>query len=123
MSALLVRNFVFGIEDSLVSTVGLLSGVAVAAVPRETIILIGVVLILVEAFSMAVGSFLSEQSTEEYVRQGAMSYRGSLAGGIIGLGLILSGGFIALRSQGGRAAGIFSRFVQSRKRMTAPRLL
>ena len=47
----------------------------------------------------------------------------SLAGGIIGLGLILSGGFIALRSQGGRAAGIFSRFVQSRKRMTAPRLL
>ncbi len=47
----------------------------------------------------------------------------SLAGGIIGLGLILSGGFIALRSQRGRAAGIFSHFANSRKRMTVPRTL
>lgn len=60
------RNFVFGVEDSLVSTVGLLSGVAIAGVPRGTIFLTGVVLIFVEAFSMAAGSFLSEYSTEEY---------------------------------------------------------
>lgn len=47
----------------------------------------------------------------------------SLAGGIIGLGLILSGVFIALRAQKGRVAGIFSRFAQSRKRMVAVRPL
>ena len=50
------RNFIFGVEDSLVSTVGLLSGVAIAGVPSRTILLTGVVLILVEAFSMAAGA-------------------------------------------------------------------
>ncbi len=59
------RNLIFGVEDGLVSTVGLLSGIAIAEVPRETIILTGVVLIFVEAVSMAAGSFLSEASVEE----------------------------------------------------------
>ncbi len=58
-----IRNFVFGAEDSLVSTVGLLSGVAIAGVPRPTLILTGIVLIFVEAFSMGVGSYLSEAIT------------------------------------------------------------
>lgn len=59
------RNLIFGVEDGLVSTVGLLSGIAIADVPRETIILTGIVLIFVEAISMAAGSFLSEASVEE----------------------------------------------------------
>ena len=62
---LFVRNFIFGAEDSLVSTVGLLAGVASAGIPRKDIIISGVVLIFVEAFSMGVGSFLSERTTEE----------------------------------------------------------
>ena len=62
-----IRNFVFGVEDSLVSTVGLLSGIAVGGVTRSQIILTGIILLLVEAFSMAVGSLLSEQSAEEYL--------------------------------------------------------
>ena len=62
VGAVYFRNFIFGVEDSLVSTVGLLSGVAVADVPVETIFLTGIVLIFVEAFSMGVGSFLSEHS-------------------------------------------------------------
>lgn len=62
----LVRNFVFGVEDSLVSTVGLVSGIAVAGVPRYTILLTGVTLIFVEAFSMGVGAFLSEEAAHDY---------------------------------------------------------
>lgn len=62
----LIRNFVFGVEDGLVSTAGLLTGIATAAVPRPTILLTGITLIFVEAFSMAVGSFLSEQSVEDF---------------------------------------------------------
>ena len=68
-TALYFRNFVFGVEDSLVSTVGLLSGIAIADTPRETIILSGVVLIFVEAFSMGVGSFLSEDAADELVEK------------------------------------------------------
>lgn len=64
--SMVVRNFTFGVEDSLVSTVGLLAGIALARVDTKTIVVTGVVLIFVEAFSMGVGSLLSEQSVEEY---------------------------------------------------------
>jgi VIT1/CCC1 family predicted Fe2+/Mn2+ transporter len=64
-----VRNFIFGVEDSIVSTVGLISGIALAGVSLHNIIVTGVVLIFVEAFSMAAGAFLAEESAEEYVEQ------------------------------------------------------
>lgn len=62
---LYIRNFIFGAEDSLVSTVGLLAGIVSAGMAQKEIILSGIVLICVEAFSMSVGSFLSERTTEE----------------------------------------------------------
>lgn len=68
VTASYLRNFVFGVEDSLVSTVGLLSGIAIANVPRDTILLTGVVLIFVEAFSMGAGSFMAEYSAEGFIR-------------------------------------------------------
>lgn len=60
-----LRNFIFGVEDSLVSTVGLLAGVAAADVTGKAILATGFVLIVVEGFSMGVGSFLTEETTEE----------------------------------------------------------
>ncbi|MBI5456964.1 VIT1/CCC1 transporter family protein [Candidatus Kaiserbacteria bacterium] len=60
------RNFIFGVEDSLVSTVGLLSGIAIAGVARDALLVTGTVLICVEAISMAAGSFLSESSAETW---------------------------------------------------------
>jgi len=81
--AMYLRNLVFGIEDSLVSTVGLLAGLAAAGAPRETLILTGIVLISVEALSMAAGSFLSEESAKEYESKHAISYRYALAGACI----------------------------------------
>lgn len=62
---LYMRNFIFGAEDSLVSTVGLLSGIVWAGISQKEVIISGLVLISVEAFSMSVGSFLSERTTEE----------------------------------------------------------
>jgi VIT1/CCC1 family predicted Fe2+/Mn2+ transporter len=95
---LVMRNFVFGVEDSLVSTVGLLSGIAAVGTAREAVILTGVVLIFVEAFSMAVGTFLSEHSAEEAVlhMHGAASDRDArLAGAIMFVSYFVSG-FIPL---------------------------
>jgi len=60
-----LRNFIFGGEDSLVSTVGLLAGVAAAEVSPRAILATGLVLIVVEGFSMGIGSFLTEETTEE----------------------------------------------------------
>jgi VIT1/CCC1 family predicted Fe2+/Mn2+ transporter len=54
------------VEDSLVSTIGLVSGIAVAGANNKSVVLTGTVLVFVEAFSMGVGSLLSENSAEEY---------------------------------------------------------
>jgi len=94
-SALFLRNLVFGVEDGLVSTVGLLSGIAIAGVPRETIFLTGVVLIFVEAFSMAAGSFLSEASVEE-MDGGVDDTRGSVDAAVIMFAAYFVAGFIPL---------------------------
>lgn len=78
-----LRNFVFGVEDSLVSTVGLLSGIATNDVPQETIIMTGFVYVSVEALSMAVGSFLSEDSAQEYAANAEVPARLPVLGSIV----------------------------------------
>jgi len=60
-----LRNFIFGVEDSLVSTVGLLAGIATAEISSQAILTTGLVLIVVEGFSMGVGSFLAEETAQE----------------------------------------------------------
>jgi VIT1/CCC1 family predicted Fe2+/Mn2+ transporter len=61
-----LRNLIFGAEDSLVSTVGVLFGIASsAAYTKPQILLTGIVVICVEALSMGAGSFLSEKGAEE----------------------------------------------------------
>lgn len=64
-----VREIVFGLEDSLVSTLGTVSGIAVGSGDRYIVILSGFVLVAVEAISMAAGSFLSSKSADEVTRE------------------------------------------------------
>ncbi|MDP3992747.1 MAG: VIT1/CCC1 transporter family protein [bacterium] len=65
-----LRNFIFGAEDSLVSTVGLLSGVSFAGLASREVILSGVILILVESISMGAGVYLSEDSANDLPQAG-----------------------------------------------------
>lgn len=95
-TALLTKNFIFGVEDSLVSTVGLLSGVAAANVERETIFLTGVILILVETLSMGDGSFLSEQSAVEYTTNDETPHTRNIVGGLVIFFSYFAAGFIPL---------------------------
>ena len=80
---LYLRNIIFGVADSLVSTVGLLAGIAFSGVSTGTIILTGIIYAFVEAFSMAVGSFLSEESAEEYAAQGKAADMHPLLGAVV----------------------------------------
>lgn len=57
-----IREIVFGLEDSLVSTIGVVAGIAAGTGNQKIVILSGSVLVVVEALSMAAGSFLSSQS-------------------------------------------------------------
>jgi VIT1/CCC1 family predicted Fe2+/Mn2+ transporter len=79
---LYLRNIIFGVSDSLVSTVGLLAGIDAAGTTKQVILLTGIVYAFVEAFSMAVGSFLSEQSAEEYEIKGEVSGAGPVTAGV-----------------------------------------
>jgi VIT1/CCC1 family predicted Fe2+/Mn2+ transporter len=61
-----LRNIIFGAEDSLVSTVGVLFGLASSgAYSSRQLVLAGLVLTCVEALSMGVGSYLSEAEIHE----------------------------------------------------------
>lgn len=57
-----VRNVVYGIEDSLISTTGLVVGISLAGVAHADVVKSGIILLLVESLSMAFGSFISEDS-------------------------------------------------------------
>lgn len=57
-----IREIVFGLEDSLVSTLGTVTGIAAATQSGYVVIASGLVLIAVEAVSMAAGSYLSSKS-------------------------------------------------------------
>lgn len=81
-ASVFVRNIVFGAVDSLVSTVGLLAGIAVSPVASKALVFTGVVYVFVEGFSMAVGSFLAEDSAAEYEARAAVSDRSTIGSGI-----------------------------------------
>ena len=81
-NALYARNIVFGVEDSLVSTVGLLAGIATSNATHAAILGVGFIYICVEAFSMAVGSFLSEESAQE-ANGGKASFARAAEGAVV----------------------------------------
>lgn len=58
-----MREIVFGLEDSLVSTLGTITGIAAGTQSQYIVVLSGLVLIAVEATSMSAGSYLSTKSS------------------------------------------------------------
>jgi len=60
-----IRDFVFGMEDGLVSNLGLVLGVYVGGGDTFTIILAGFASMFTGAFSMSAGSYLSSKSQRE----------------------------------------------------------
>ena len=60
-----LRSIIFGIEDSLVSTTGLIVGLSVGSDNKEVVILGGLVAIAIEAVSMGAGEYLSDDAVQE----------------------------------------------------------
>jgi VIT1/CCC1 family predicted Fe2+/Mn2+ transporter len=59
------RELVFGIQDGLLSTVGLLSGVAAATENRAIVLLTGVAAAITGGVSMATGSYIAARTEQE----------------------------------------------------------
>jgi len=64
-----IREVVFGLEDGLVSTMGAVAGIAAGTENGRIVILSGLVIIAVEALSMAAGSYLSNKSHREMLEK------------------------------------------------------
>ncbi|MBI4433782.1 VIT1/CCC1 transporter family protein [Candidatus Uhrbacteria bacterium] len=90
------RNVIFGVEDSLISTLGLLAGLAIAGADRSNLLVTGAVLIGVEAFSMGVGSLLTEHSVEELESKRALPMHRAALGGCMMFVSYVSAGIVPL---------------------------
>ena len=60
-----IREFVFGIQDGLISTVGLLTGVQGATESNAVVIIAGFTAMFSGAISMAAGSYLSSNAQKD----------------------------------------------------------
>lgn len=60
-----LRSVIFGIEDSLVSTTGLIAGLSIGAENKKVVLLGGIVAIAVESISMGAGEYLSDDAVGE----------------------------------------------------------
>ena len=83
-------------SDSLVSTVGLLAGIDITGTSSHLIVTTGIIYALVEGFSMAVGSFLSEQSVEEYDSKKQVGIGNSITGAVVMFMAFVLASFIPL---------------------------
>jgi VIT1/CCC1 family predicted Fe2+/Mn2+ transporter len=95
-SSVYVRTIIFGAIDSLVSTVALLAGIEAGAVSSHVIVLTGVVYVFVEGFSMAIGSFLSEDSAQEYAAKAAIPDNKTIRAGLMMFVSFVLVGFIPI---------------------------
>ena len=60
-----LRSILFGIEDSLVSTTGLIAGISIGSDNSKFILLAGFVAVAIEAVSMGAGEYLSDDAVRE----------------------------------------------------------
>jgi len=64
-----LREFIFGVEDGLISSVGIVTGVVGAAVGSFFIILAGIISMFAGALSMAAGTYLSIKSENNFYKR------------------------------------------------------
>ncbi|HZM64457.1 MAG TPA: VIT1/CCC1 transporter family protein [Candidatus Saccharimonadales bacterium] len=76
-----LQSAIFGFNDALVSTTGVIVGVSTGTNNKQVVILAGVVTILVEALSMGAGQYLSSKSVHQLDK--ADSFRVPAISGVI----------------------------------------
>ncbi|HLE49555.1 MAG TPA: VIT1/CCC1 transporter family protein [Patescibacteria group bacterium] len=59
------RETIFGLEDSIVSTLGVVVGIAAGTDSRYVVVLSAIVVVVVESLSMTAGTYLSNKSQME----------------------------------------------------------
>jgi len=88
-----LRSLLFGLQDGIVSTTGVVVGISTGVSNKEIIVLAALVAVTVEASSMAVGQYSSEKAVHQMDRSGRHTdslYIGAL---IMFIAYLLGGSF------------------------------
>lgn len=91
-----LQSAMFGFNDALVSTTGVIVGVSTGTNSKQVVILAGVVTILVEALSMGSGQYLSSKSVHQLDRSN--TFRVPVISGLIMFGAYFLAGLVPLLS-------------------------
>ena len=86
-----LRSIVFGFHDALVSTTGVIVGVATGTGNRDIVILAGIITILVESLSMGVGQYMSEKAVHQMDKTGKHTDNLYLGGFLMTMSYFLGG--------------------------------
>lgn len=86
-----LRSVIFGFQDSLVSTTGVIAGVAAGTQNKELVILAGLVTITVESLSMGAGQYMSEKSVHQLDKTGKHTDSLVVGGTLMALSYFLGG--------------------------------
>lgn len=74
-----IREIVFGVQDGILTTLGIVTGVGAAGPARSTILLTGLISLVVGAISMAAGEYLGGKSEREVVENAIALERAEMA--------------------------------------------
>ncbi|MBI2285605.1 VIT1/CCC1 transporter family protein [Candidatus Saccharibacteria bacterium] len=86
-----LRSTIFGIEDSLVSTTGLIAGLSVGSDNKDVVLLGGIVAIVIEAVSMGAGEYLSDDAVQELEKLKRHRDRPLVSGALMFTSYLLAG--------------------------------
>jgi len=89
-----LQSAMFGFNDALVSTTGVIVGISTGTSNKQVVILAGVVTILVEALSMGSGQYLSSKSAHQLEKSN--TFRVPLISGIIMFWAYFAAGLVPL---------------------------
>lgn len=88
------QSAVFGVNDALVSTTGVVVGISAGTGDQHIIVLAGIVTVLVEALSMGSGQYLSDKSAHQL--EGITSLRVPITSGVVMFVSYILGGLVPL---------------------------
>lgn len=89
-----LQSAMFGFNDALVSTTGVVVGVSTGTSNKSVVILAGLVTIFVEAMSMGAGQYLSSKSAHQMANN--RQFRTSLISGVIMFFAYFTAGLVPL---------------------------
>ncbi len=84
-----IKTIIFGLQDGLVSTMGVITGIAEGSRDRFIILLSGLIVIAVESLSMASGEYISSKSEIELKKD--LGKNPKTAGWLMGVSYIIGG--------------------------------